>query len=71
MKTDKQKIRMYEDLLHKIQLCAEVAMDGEKTKKLISNICRWSYAHRCGNGELSDEQQTKLIDNAFNRLLET
>jgi len=71
MKTDKEKIEMYEALLHKIQLCAEVAMDGEKTSQLIRNICRWSYSHRAGNGELTDEQQENLIDAAFGRLLET
>ena len=70
MKTPEEKIRVYEDLLHAIQLNAEVAMNSDNVGKLILNICRWSYAHRCGNGELTDEQQEELIDKAFDRLLE-
>ena len=71
MRTLDEKVEKYENLLHKIQLCAEVALDEKKTSQLIANICRWSYAHRTGNGELSEEQQDELIEKAFDRLLET
>jgi hypothetical protein len=71
MRTPEQKIEKYEALLHKIQLCAEVALDAEKTRKLIGNICRWSYSHRAGNGMIEDEVQQEMIDSAFDRLLET
>jgi len=28
----------------------------------------WSYAHRCGNGELSERQQRKLVDAVVRRM---
>ena len=39
-------------------------------KRLINNACNWSYAHRVGNGELSDEEQSKIIEEAFHKLCE-
>jgi hypothetical protein len=38
--------------------------------ELIGLICSWSYAHRCGNGELSDKEQQAIIDRALQRLKE-
>lgn len=67
--TLRQKVEQYEELLHKIQLYSDVACDSEVVNDLIRNICNWSYAHRCGNGELSDKQQQQLINNAFVNLL--
>ena len=68
--TKKEKIQKYEELLHKIQMCAEVTMDNEKLKRLISNICRWSYAHRAGDGMLTERQIKKNIKEKFNKLTE-
>jgi hypothetical protein len=45
-----------------------VASDNEGIKKLLRNIDRWSYMHRCGNGELSEKEQQELIDRAFWKL---
>lgn len=66
----KDKIEKYEELLHKIQMCAEVTMDNEKLKRLISNICDWSYAHRAGDGVLSERQIKKNVELKFNKLTE-
>jgi hypothetical protein len=63
--TQKQKIEMYEGLLHDINMFAAVAMNPEMTSKLIGNICDWSYAFRQGNGEFSDKEQQKLINDRF------
>jgi hypothetical protein len=63
--TLKEKVAVYEDLLHTIQLHAAVTMDNAKVMECINRICTWSYAHRQGNGELSDQQQQQLIDRAF------
>lgn len=63
-----KKVNKYEGFLHSLQLHAEVCMDREKTKRLISNACSWSYAHRRGNGELTDEEQERIIDKAFHKL---
>ena len=68
MITDKEKVRKYENLLHKLQMFYSVSMDSSRVKKLLENISAWSYAHRVGNGMLSDEEQQERIDEAFHRL---
>lgn len=70
MRTDKEKIEKYEALLHRIQMFYSVTLDGAKVKKLLDNISSWSYAHRSGNGMLSDEEQQERIDRAFDNLLD-
>ncbi len=67
----REKVNVYEQLLHKIQMNAEVIMDHEVVGDLITNICRWSYSHRCGNGELSEAEQDAIIRRAFDKLLDT
>ena len=67
----REKTQVYEQLLHKIQLNAEVVMDHEIVGDLIRNICSWSYAHRRGNGEYSEAEQDAIVRRAFDRLLET
>jgi hypothetical protein len=64
----REKIQTYEGLLHDIQMFAEVALRGDLVSKLIMNICSWSYAHRVGNGELSEVEQDRIIKRAFNKL---
>ncbi len=66
--TQKQKIAEYEKLLHNIQLYAEVTLNNDKVCKLIKNICSWSYAHRVGNGELSEKEQQIGINKCFYNL---
>jgi hypothetical protein len=68
--TLEEKVAVYEQLLHDIQLNAEVTMNDDQVRKLIGNICRWSYAHRSGNGELSEIEQDLRIAAAFRRLLD-
>jgi len=65
--TLREKVKMYEELLHKINLM-QIACDNEGIKKLLRNIDKWSYMHRCGNGELSEKEQQELIDRAFRKL---
>lgn len=67
--TNKQKIEMYENFLHRINLAC-VSGNNETIKKLVANADNWSYAHRVGNGELSDRDQDRLITNAFWKLLD-
>ena len=64
---DKEKVVVYENLLHSLQ-GAMVAMNNERMHILLDSISAWSYAHRQGNGELYDEKQQELIDKAFNRI---
>ena len=63
----REKVLVYEALLHKIQLHAEVTMNPDAVKKLIGNICNWSRAHRSGEG-LDDEDRDALIEHEFYRL---
>lgn len=68
MTAQKEKIAMYESLLHDIQMYREVTMDGDKVRQLLDNIGSWSYAHRQGNGMLTESQQKRLITSKFKKL---
>jgi hypothetical protein len=46
-------------------------VDNFGVKELVTNADIWSYAHRVGNGELDDDRQQSVIDNAFWKLLDT
>ena len=64
----KEKCYMYEGFLHDINLYAEVVMDEIAVRNLIDNACNWSYAHRVGNGEYSEEEQDEIIRAKFLKL---
>ena len=68
--TLKEKVQMYEDFLHKINLYCTIC-DNDGIAELVKNADRWSYAHRQGNGENSDAEQQRLIDWAFRTLCNT
>jgi hypothetical protein len=68
--TLKEKVKMYEDFLHKINMFV-ICCDNDGVAELVRNADNWSYTHRCGNGELSDRQQKQLINNAFWKLCDT
>lgn len=72
MKTpnQKEKILMYESFLHKINSFI-VSCNNDGIKELVENADNFSYSHRIGNGEPSDREQQKLINNAFWKLLDT
>lgn len=63
-----EKVEVYENMLHEIQMCSAVTMDGPALKHIIDIINGWSYAHRQGNGELSDEEQVALVRKWFDRM---
>jgi hypothetical protein len=64
--TDERKIRGYEKTLHLLSLY--MLTGSEKMRDLLSTINDWSYSHRVGNGEFTDEEQQEIIDFAFERL---
>lgn len=66
---DKEKIEIYEEFLHKINLCC-TCCNHDGIRQLVENADRWSYAHRMGEG-FSDEKRQKMIDAATRRLTET
>jgi len=68
--TLKEKVAQYESYLHKINMFI-VSCNNDGIAELVRNADVWSYAHRVGNGELSDKQQQQAINNAFCKLLDT
>jgi hypothetical protein len=65
----KKKVKQYETFLHNINMMM-VCGDSNRLQTLLNNADRWSYAHRIGNGELSDEEQQEIINKAFKKLNE-
>ena len=65
-----EKITMYESFLHKINSFI-VSCNNDGIKELVENADNWSYAFRISNGELSDREQQKVINNAFWKLCDT
>ena len=65
--TDKEKIQMYEQFLHNLQMYSFCGR-GDLIEILLNNACNWSYAHRAGNGELSEEEQDAAIHRKFWKL---
>lgn len=72
MKTpnQKEKILQYESFLHKINSFI-ISCNNDGIKELVENADNWSYAHRVGNGEPSNREQQRMINNAFWKLLDT
>jgi hypothetical protein len=68
--TNKEKILQYESFLHKINSFI-VSCNNAGIAELVQNADNWSYSFRVSNGELSDRDQQKLINNAFWKLLDT
>lgn len=59
--TNKERLRFYEGFFHSISMAAQ-GHNNERVREAINIIVDWSYAHRCGNGELSDHEQQTMID---------
>jgi len=55
-------------LMHHINMYASITMNAERMQEIIGAICAWSYAHRQGNGEFTDQEQQHLIDNRFQKI---
>jgi len=45
-----------------------ISSNNDKIRELISAISSWSYAHHCGDGQLTDEQQQDMVDQAFDKI---
>ena len=64
-----EKIEVYESLLHSMQACM-VSSNHTRLDVMLDLIWDWSYAHRSGNGELSDEEQAERVEKAFMKIKE-
>ena len=67
--TLRQKVEMYENFLHKINLFI-ISCNNDGIRELVNNADNWSYAHRRGEF-LTDKQRNEIINNAFWNLLKT
>lgn len=67
----RDKVTTYETLLHDLYFAGEVAMNADRMSELLKRIGAWSFAHRSGNGELSDEEQAARVAAAYERLKQT
>jgi hypothetical protein len=66
--TNKEKIIMYERFIDTLALHADVG--SSNLGRLINNASNWAYAHRVGNGELTEKQQEEIIAKKFWKLLD-
>jgi hypothetical protein len=55
-------------VFHAINTCS-ITCNNVKCSNIISAITQWSYAHRCGNGMLSEVEQQACIDFAWSKVL--
>lgn len=60
-----EKIEVYEQLLHDLHFHSTVTMRQDAVMDCLNRISAWSYSHRAGNGEPSDQQQQDMINHAF------
>lgn len=68
--TLKEKVKMYEDFLHKINISV-MCCDNLAIQELVHNADMWSYMHRCGNGEPSEKEQQRMVNEIFWKLCDT
>lgn len=66
--TQKEKIAVYEQLLHDIQFHRDVTLNDRAVSDLLEKIGNWSYSHRRGNGEYNEREQQAIVDAAFWKL---
>ena len=67
--TQKEKIAKYEQFLHDINLYVTTGRPDLVTQ-LVNNADMWSYAHRFGNGSLSEKEQQEAVNRKFHKLCE-
>lgn len=62
MLTAEDKVKIYEELLHRIHTCRCITLDGDKIKQLLDNIDAWSIAYAGCNGLLDDKELSALVE---------
>jgi len=67
--TLKQKVEMYENFLHKINIFI-ISGNNDGIRELVNNADNWSYAHRSGEF-LTDRQRRRMINDMFQKLCDT
>jgi hypothetical protein len=62
-----EKIKIYESIFHHLQYCM-VSGNDERIREILQVISDWSYAHRAGNGELTDSEIKRNINRQVTRM---
>lgn len=68
MITLREKVQVYEQLLHNIHFSRSVLMNEERVIEALNAITTWSNAHSDSNGERSDREIKRNINSAFEKL---
>lgn len=63
--TMKEKIAVYERLLHDLHFHSTVTMRQDLMMKMLGRISAWSFSHRGCNGELNEKEAQEHIDAHF------
>ena len=67
--TKNEKISIYEEFLHKINMFI-ISSNDEGIRELVYNADNWSYAHRRGEF-ITEKQRQKMINSALWNLCDT
>lgn len=68
--TLREEVEVFHKIMHVANLM-QICGKTEHFKKIVHAMDDWSYAHRVGNGELTDREQQQCVNKAFWRLKET
>jgi hypothetical protein len=64
----KERHRIIERALHRLCFARTVLMDADEVRVLLDGIQSWADAHRDGNGERSEREVQRAVDQALLRL---
>jgi hypothetical protein len=67
---DKDKLKIYEDFLHKINLF-RLSGNSVGIGELIDNADNWSWSHRVGNGAIEEDVMTANVERLTRVLTDT
>jgi hypothetical protein len=67
--TLEEKVEVYENFLHALNMYM-LCGSNYAISMLLQNAEKWSYAHRMGNGELSEEEVERNVNKQFWKLLD-
>lgn len=60
----KDELMIYRKFFHRISVYCGT-MNNDKVTEGVTLINRWSFAHRSGNGELSEYEQKQRVNNVI------
>ena len=67
---EREELELFRHLMHRIQMHYAITLNSEEVKNMLKLIDSWSYAHRVGNGQLTEEEQQEKVDKALQNIEE-